>query len=140
MSERKEPPFVVNFDDLDVKRRVVQRIGKLKGLWELSLKPRKLTRSLDANAFYFAACVGPFRDWLVENWGESVTTEQAHETLKLALLDVPRVGGIAIMPSSKNMDSGEFSAYVEKVIEFLATKCDIVVLDSELFYETKGSK
>lgn len=133
--------ILINMSDAAAKRQVMTQIGKLTGLYELYLKPRKRTRSLDQNAYYFSGVVTPFRDWLRENYGdEQITTDQAHEMLKVKILglDEKRIEGtnetIAIIPRSKTLTVEEFSDYIEKCSAWLAEFCSIVVLSPELFY------
>ncbi len=136
MSEKAD---LWNLAEVSEKHRLMRQISRLPpGLYSVLIRAKRPTRSLDANAFYFAAVVGPFREWLIENWGENVSLDQAHDTLKLALLDVPEVDGIKVMPRSKTLDKAEFSLYVERCIEFLATKCDIAVIPGDLYFEMKG--
>jgi hypothetical protein len=142
-----EPPMVLNMDDLNVKRNLMAKIGALKGLYEVRLKPRKLTRSLNQNAYYWAAVVQPFAEWLRAEWGDtSITSEQAHLELKRAVLGVrekvnQKTGEVMeLMPPSHNLDTAEFTQFIEGAIKFLAETCSIVVLPSELFHETSDSK
>lgn len=144
----KEPSLVLNLSDVAVKRRLMEKINKLSGLYEVTLKPRRKTRSLNQNAYYFAAFVTPFREWLSENWGETFDTDQAHTQLKIAVLGmdtkVDKETGeeMQFVPSSRFKDTWEFSEYLEKAAEFLARTCGIVVIPSDLFFEgateTKG--
>ena len=113
----------------------MRQIGKLSGLYRVSIKPYRQKRTLDQNSYYWAAIVTPFKEWLTENWGQTVTLEQAHDTLKLALLEVPRVQGIMMMPRSRTLDIEQFSEYIELAIEFLRVKCDVMVIPSDVFYE-----
>ncbi len=133
MSEKAE---IWNLTETSEKHRLMRQISRLPpGLYAVLIRAKRPRRTLDQNAYYFAAVVTPFQEWLIENWGESVTLEQAHDTLKLAILEVPEVEGIKVMPRSKTLDKAEFSLYIEKCIEFLATRCDIAVIPSDLFYE-----
>lgn len=126
-----------NLAEVSEKHRLMRQISTLPaGLYEVLIKPKRKTRSLNQNSYYFAAICTPFRDWLVENWGEKVTVEQAHETLKLALLERSDAGGVELMPATHNLDTAAFSEYVESAIQFLATKCDIAVIPAEVYYET----
>lgn len=119
----------------------MSKIQKLTGLYEITLQPRRRTRSLNQNAYYFAAFVTPFREWLNENWGESFDTDQAHTQLKIAVLGMDekvntKTGDvIELVPTSRFKDTAEFSDYLEQAAEFLARSCGIVVLPSELFYD-----
>lgn len=138
---------VLNLSDLSTKRRLLQKIQMLSGLYEVSIKPRKLTRSLNANAYYFVAAATPFRDWLREQYGDDrITTEQAHEMLKVKILglDEKLVEGtsevLRLIPRSKTLDRSEFADYVDKCAAWLAEFCGIVVLPPELFFERREEK
>lgn len=140
----KNESLVLNLSDLDTRRRLMQKIGGLSGLWEVTLKERKRTRSLDANRYYFAAVCEPFRSWLSEQYGEEVDIDQAHEALKARVLGtdavVDRETGDVIAELSrrtKTMDTGEFSDYIERCARFLAEFANIVVIPSEEFWESK---
>lgn len=115
----------------------MRQIGRLTGLYRISIKPYRQKRTLDQNAYYWVAIVTPFREWLKENWGQSVTLDQAHDTLKLALLEVPKVNGIMMMPHSHTLNIEQFSEYIELAIEFLRVKCDVMVIPSDMFYESR---
>ncbi len=135
----KQKAEIWNLTEVSEKHRLMRQVSSLlPGLYSVLIKPKRPTRTLDQNAYYWVAVVAPFREWLQENWGENATPEQAHDTLKLALLEMPKVEGILIMPRSRSLDKTEFSKYIERCIEFLATKCDIAVIPSDLFYEMKG--
>jgi hypothetical protein len=139
-----DPPLVVNFDNVESKRRVMQRIQRLKGLHEVSIKPRKKTRSLNANAYYWAAYIQPFTEWLRDEWGDpTITSEQAHALLKVRVLgpkeklieDTGEV--IELIPTTHDMDKYDFGNYLDSAAKFLAEFAGIVVLSSDLFFESK---
>lgn len=141
---KDESVQVVDLSDMNVKRALMSKIGALQGLHEVSIKPRKRTRSLDQNSYYFAAVATPFRDWLREAEGDpTITTEQAHATLKTAVLGAKTVTNkatgvcVEIPPPSRNMKTDEFSLYIEAAAKFLAEFCGIAVLPAEMFYEKK---
>jgi len=138
----KEPAMVLNMDDLTVKKSLMQKIGTLHGLYEVTLKPRRQTRSLQQNSYYFAAVVQPFASYLRDEWGDpSITTEQAHMHLKIAVMGmdtkVNKETGevLELVPTTRFKDTAEFSSYVERAILFLGETCGIAVLDAEMFYE-----
>lgn len=140
----KEPPRVVNFDDVGAKRRFMQGVQKLRGLQEVSIRPRKKTRSLNANAYYWSAFIPPWTDWLREQYGDpTITAEQAHELLKVRVLGpkekvIEETGEvIELIPTTHDMDKDEFAIYLDKAKEWLADFAGIVVLDSDLFWESK---
>ena len=141
---RREPPQVLNFDSVETKRRFMQRVQKLRGLQEVSISPRKKTRSLNANAYYWVGVVQPFTEWLREQWGDpAITTEQAHAVLKLKVLGakekvIESTGEVLeLIPTTHDMDSFEFGDYLEKAIAWLAEFANIVVIPSEMFWESK---
>lgn len=146
MSREKEEPRVVNFDDVGAKLRFLQAVKKLKGLQEVSIRPRKKTRSLNANAYYWAAFIPDWTDWLREQYGDpTITTEQAHQLLKIRVLgpkekvlDTGEV--LEIIPETHSMDQVEFGMYLDKAKEFLQEFAQIIVLDSDLFWESKEKR
>lgn len=140
----KQPPMVLDLSDLAEKRKLMSHIGTLKGLYEVTLKPRKRTRSLDQNSYYWSAFVGPWLAWLREQEGDpSITKEQAHIVLKSAVLGTktvanPKTGeAIEIPPNTRQMKTDEFSIYLDAAGKWLAEFAGIVVLPSEMFYEEK---
>ncbi len=136
----KEPPLVLNFDDIEVKRQVIQKIGLLKGLWEFDLKPRRFVRTPRQNRYYWVGVVIPFREWLREAYGDSwITAEQAHEMLKERLLTGPRGELGELPPSTTRLSTGEFVKYVDDAAAFLAEFCGVVVIPPDLFYAQNQS-
>lgn len=144
---RKEPPLVVNLDNIESKRRLMQKIQRLRGLHEVSIRPRKKTRSLNANSYYFAAIVQPFTEWLRDEWGEpGITTEQAHTILKAKVLGTTEkvlesTGEvIELIPTTHDMDKYDFADYIDAASKWLAEFCSIIVLSSDLFWEGKEKR
>lgn len=130
-----------NLAEPSEKHRLMRQISTLPaGLYEVLIKPKRKARTLDQNAYLHVAVVEPFREWLNENWQENFDHDRAFETLKLAVMHIDKVEGIPVMPSTRKLDTGEFSEFIEKSIQFLATKCEIAVIPSDLFYEMKGAK
>ena len=125
----------------------MQKVQKLRGLYEVSIAPRKKTRSLNANAYYHVAVCAPFLEWLRENWGDnSITHEQAHELLKRKVLGTiekidEKSGEVfEITPTSHDMDQYEFGEFIEKAAAWLAEFAGIVVIPSELFFEEREKR
>lgn len=144
----KEPPLVINMDDLNAKKRFMAKIGTLKGLWNVSLQPRKKTRSLQANAYYWAAYIPAWLEWLRDASGEPwITKDQAHKMLVKHVLGTTDIvnketGEVidAIVPETHLMDKSEFNEYLDRSAEFLASFCGIVVISSDLFFEERETK
>lgn len=129
-------------DDLPAKRELMSRIGSLSGLWEVHLKPRRRTRTLNQNAYYWSAVVQPFTTWLHDAYGDpSISKEQAHELLKTRVLGMKELLNektgriIQIIPDSRNLETVEFAHFIEGCAKFLAEFCNVVVLSSDLFFE-----
>lgn len=124
----------------------MQKIQKLRGLYEVSIRPRKKTRSLNQNSYYWASYIPPWTDWLREQYGDpTITTEQAHQLLKVRvlgpkekILDTGEV--LEIIPETHSMDQVEFAMYLDKAKEFLQEFAQIIVLDSDLFWESKEKR
>jgi len=135
----KEPALVVNMDDAEVKRRLMQKIGGLRGLWEIDIKPRRFVRTPKQNKYYWIAVVVPFREWLREAYGDLwITAEQAHEMLKDKILS-GKDGQIGeLPPTTTRLNTSEFVEYVDTAAAFLAEFCQIVVITPEQFYQQQG--
>ncbi len=136
---------LVNFDNLPEKRQVLNAIQNLSGLYEVSIKQRKLTRSLSQNSYYWSAFIPSWLTWLRENYGDpSISAEQAHIALKEAvmgkkeLLNEKTGKVIAIVPDSHTLDTEEFGIYLDNAAHFLAEFAGIVVLPPEVYFEEKS--
>ena len=129
--------LILNFDDPAIKRQFMSKIGTLRGVWDVQMKPRRYNRSLDQNAYYWAAVVTPFAEFLSEEWGEKITVDQAHELLKVKHLVIPSkvIGGVRVnlVLESRKLDGGEFSAYIERCIGWVAGMFAVLVVPSEGF-------
>ncbi len=141
MSDREA--LTLDLSDPAVRRRLKEHIDGLRGPHEVSIRPRKRTRSLDQNRYYWAAVVTPWLGWLKEAEGDpSIDKEQAHVALKGAVLGARRRGNgtgayVVIPPSSRTMKTDEFANYVEAAAKFLAEFAGIIVEPAETFYEKK---
>lgn len=135
----KSESAIIDCDDMPQKRAFMQVVGSWRGSIKVTWKPCRPIRSLLGNKYYFAGCVEPFRQYLIESEGDPrIDLEQAHETLKLAVLGAAKSkAGVPMMPSTKRMEQPEFNEYVELAIAWLASFCNIAVVPSELFLEAK---
>jgi hypothetical protein len=134
--------MLLDLSDVSVKRRLMEKINLLSGLHEITIKPRKFRRSLNQNAYYWGAFVQPFTEWLRHEWGDpSITTEQAHIEIKRAVMGTrekvnQRTGELMeLIPTSHDLDTQEFSVFLDGAGKFLAEFAGIVVLPPEVFYE-----
>lgn len=134
--------LIVNLSDLATKRQLMAEIGRLSGPHEILIRKIRLTRSLNANKYYFAAVVQPFCEWLREAYGDpAIDKEQAHEMLKVKILGMSKkeVDGetLHLIPRSKTLTDEEFSDYIERASAWLAEFAGIVVLPPDMFVEKK---
>lgn len=134
--------ILVNLSDAAVKRELMIQIGRLSGLYEITIKPRTRTRSLDQNGYYWAAVVQPFTEWLRDVYGDSrIDKEQAHEMLKVKILGLQekQIGDevLRLVPRSKTLTVEQFGEYIEQCAAWLAEFCEIVIVPSEMFYESR---
>lgn len=123
-----------NLNDRSVKTALMSTIGTMTGLWTITMKRRRPTRTLDQNKYYFVAVVTPLAEWMREEWQEDVSVEQAHEILKNRMLEARQYGDIVIPPSTTKLQIDEFSKYVEDCARWLAENFGIVVIPSREFY------
>lgn len=131
-----------NLSDVRDKRRLLEYIAQLKGLYDVTLRPRRITRSLQANSYYWVSTVTPFAHWLREQYGDpSITLEDAHDVLKRQLLGVraKEIGKdtIEIPASTRVLDKIEFADYIDQCAAWLADFCGLVVVDSKLFFDER---
>lgn len=135
--------YLVNFDVLTEKRQFLQGAQSLVGVHEVCIRKIRKRRTLDQNGYYFAAFVGPWLTWLREASGEPwISKEQAHEALKKHVLGTTTIvnketGEVIdeMIPDSRFMNTKEFSEYLDRAAEFLASFCSIVVLPSDLYFQ-----
>jgi hypothetical protein len=136
----REPGLILDLDDVNIRRKLWEKVRTLRGLWEVDFRPIKPKRSLQQNRYYFGCFVLPWRDWLRENYGDpTITSEQAHEELKRAVIGSKRIvhketgDVIELVPDTRDKDTTEFSVYLEQAGEFLARFAEIVVIEPERF-------
>lgn len=141
----RKDTLLLNLSNPTIKRELMIQIGALQGLYEVTIKPRTRTRSLDQNAYYWAAVVEPFTRWLRDVYGDSrIDKEQAHEMLKVKILGLQekeiRNEVLRLVPHSKTLTVEQFGEYIEQCAAWLAEFCSIVVVPSEMFYESKNTR
>jgi hypothetical protein len=134
---------VYDLSDPATKRELMKSIGSLSGgLYEVTIKKRRKTRSLEQNRYYFACIVSPFCQYLRENYGDpTITLEQAHDMLARAVLGVKELMNkstgevIDIRPSTSILDVEEFTVYVDKCAVWLQGFADITTLTKEDYFD-----
>lgn len=130
---------IVQFQDMDRKRRFIAAIGALTGPHEVSFKPFKPKRSNRANAFYWAAVVTALEQFQLEQ-GEVWSKEQCHAVIVAENLGVveftnPISGVVTTAPKETHtLSTEDFAAFVERAIAWLSS-FGIVVQDQSLMKE-----
>lgn len=116
---------LLNFDDPETKRKAMNRLAPLRGLywWDLSKARKEVTKSQHG---YYRACVVPcFAEYLRQEQGEAVTLAQAHEVLARRFLShtiVDKQTGEYLgdyVRSTGSLNVAEMGEYIDRCIAFL---------------------
>lgn len=84
--------------------------AKQKDRWVvLTIRPKRDSRTIPQNSYYWAAVVGPLADHL----GEDI--DSMHIILKQNFLPTIRRDGLEITLSTTELSTTEFSEYVERI-------------------------
>lgn len=126
---------IIDCDVPDNKRRLMSQIGTLSGLYRVDMEPARNVRSNRQNAYYWAAIVSAFAQFLTEQDYDITGPDEAHEFLKARFLAVTvtcRTTGEVIgrrVRSTTELDTAQFSEYCERCRAWLAEFFHIVVPD-----------
>lgn len=133
----------VNLSDAQTKRSLMNSIGPLTGLYDVSLKPRRPTRSAQQNRYLWGVVYKTFQKFL-EAQGEHLTSEEVHRLCGAKFLrrsivnhDSGEVIGETIT-STTSLSTVEFGEYLDKVIAWLGEQFGIVVPSPDI-YTTEGN-
>lgn len=119
------------------KRQLMSAIGAMDGMYELEIKPRRNTRSLQQLRWYWSCICPALAQYLNDQDYEPITSEGAHELLKAKFLTVsvvhPATGEVV---GSRSRSTGElttleFADYCERARVWLADFFGIIVPDPE---------
>lgn len=130
---RQEIDTFANLDEPSVKRALMTSIASMHGLYEVSIKPKRDTRTTRANRYYFACVVQPFFEMLREQDPQVIEKIQVHVELKRAILGtrIVKVGGVTcrIVPTTHDMDTSQFHDYVDRARVWLSSSVGIETPD-----------
>lgn len=124
----------------ETRRRLCAAIGSMTGWYTISLLPRRNTRSLRQNAYYWSCCVQPFYEFLREQ-GAVSCMDESHEFIKDKHLRVPIINkdsGEVIgwrTRSTTELDTAEFSEFVEQTRDWLLDVFGIITPDAGEDYQ-----
>lgn len=136
---RIEIDELVDMEDPETWVRFERFLPSLHGWYEWTAKPRKNTRSLQANRWYWACVVEPFRAFLNEQNIQRITKDRAHLILKLHIIPIdvidPLTGELleTVPGDTHDMSVAEFYDYCERCMAWLAQKFDIVCQTPEQY-------
>ncbi len=129
---------ILNLSDRDTKQKLLVRIGALQGPHRVEIARARRGRSGQANRYYFGCVVKGFGHYLRDQGNSHLSDEMAHEIFKAMFLRTTVVNEmtgaeLSFTGSSADLNTEQFSEYVEKCIAFLATDCNVTVQPAEAF-------
>lgn len=121
----------VDLSNPTAKRELLTELGAFGGLYEVRAEPRKLTRSTQANRYWWSCPVKAYRDYKIRQ-GEPLTLEDAHDELKLLFLP-PRIRChpltgevIGTLPAdSHTLSTEQFSDLIENVVTWMEAELNV---------------
>jgi hypothetical protein len=130
----------VTFDNQELLRK---HLTSLEGLAvEVMIRPIKPfnnVRSNNQNAYYFGVIVSMCRDAISEAYGESMSAEMAHDTLKEYCNFREIVKGdkiLRVTESTADLTTDQFEAYTQRCREWMFNWFNVVVpLPNEVWSE-----
>ena len=128
---------VINFDDVDQKRKLLIHLGTLRGRWRVEIKPDRAQRSSAQNRWYWSCLATPLAQYLSEQDYDITSAEQAHEILRARFLTVDvvnRATGEVVgqrVRSSTELDTAQFADFCERSRTWMADFFNIIVPDPE---------
>lgn len=123
--------FYCDFNDTSHVARLHAHLRSLRGIQRIEICQYRERRSDKQNSRYWPCIVAPFADWLREQ-GDTFTNLQAHELLKHKFLrktfvDTQSGEALDYTQSTTELDTAEFTHYMEDCENWLAEFCGIIV-------------
>jgi len=114
---------------LDNPAQFNRKIEELEGKRiEIDLKVRRKNRSLDQNAYYWGVVLAAISDFT------GYDVEDLHNHFKYNLLKKD-VGNLNTFKSTSNLNTKEFTDYIDKIIRFANQVLGIEIPTPEQYYE-----
>lgn len=138
----KQDRIVLDFSNSKVRRMVIDHIKSARGLCWFELARCRNQRSLQQNAYYWGCVLKVVQQAINESWGESMSAHEVHEFLKGRFLRKSIVnkntGEIVgdMAGSSSDLDTKQFTDFIENVRNFAASMFDIIVPNPADYRET----
>jgi hypothetical protein len=143
---REKIKFVIDMSNPADKRRLLTQIGAMSGPYEVEIQPKRNTRSLKQNAWYFGCIVHALGEYLRDQDYDITTDEEAHEILKARFLAVSvmskRTGEVLCrrVRSTTELTTESMADYCERCRIWMADFFGIIVPDPDRSYTSTPSK
>lgn len=134
---REKISTCLNMDEPENKRRLMSKVGLLRGWWEVEISPRRNTRSLQQNKWYWSQIVAPLAEYLSDQDYNVTTSEEAHELLKARFLATTvfckRTGDVLCrrVRSTTELTTEEFADYCERCRAWLSDFFNLQIQDPD---------
>lgn len=134
--------FIIDFDDRAVKAKFIARIGSATGKHRITVAPYKPKRSLRANAYWWAAVVPAFQNFMFRK-GQWFEPEEIHEFFLQKFASRPVVDPITgevlsiIGARSSKMNTDEFCEFVNKAKDWMLDRFGVFVPEPEIYHAEK---
>lgn len=129
---------ILDFSNARTKQMVLAHIKRADGLHWFEFRRCRDQRTLKQNAWYWAVAIKHVQAAIEEAWGERLSSDEIHVLLRGMFLKRPivnqstgEVKGETIL-STTALDTAEFSAYLERVIAWLADNFGITINEKEM--------
>jgi len=124
------------------KQTILAFVRELSGMYRVVIVKYRKRRTDSQNRFYWPAIIAPFGDYL-RGQGSGITDEECHEMLKWKFLREtiidPGTGEVIgeKTRSTTELNTTEFSEYIDKVSAYLQETFGVTVKAAEVFAEAR---
>lgn len=119
---------------------LISRVQGLDGKYRVTLKKVFRGRSVNQNAFYWAAVIPCLASAITESWGETISNGETHIFLKDKFLSQPvinRKTGEVMgfkQDSTTKLNVSQFCEYLDKIIKFAGEFLNVEVPEANADY------
>lgn len=132
--------LICDMSNVREKALAMRAVGALQGKQRIEISEYRKRRSDRANRWYWSCFIAPFVQWKRDENEEIITDLEAHDFFKLMFLPKeitdPSTGEVKKVPGpSSTLSNAEFNAYLDRVANWLAEWCGIIVPDPSIYRE-----
>lgn len=137
---REELETMMDLSSPDNRRKLMVTIGRLTGMYQVSLKPRRITRTNAQNSYVWGVVYESVRAGIREAWGEDLSADEVHLMMRARFLERPVVnretGEVqqVIAGSTAALSVSEFAEYIDKIVQFAAEFLNVTVPPADPMY------